>query len=160
MGFKISAEDLHRLQNAKDGEIVIGNGVNLEFIERATVAKGVLDVKTEVVADMLKGASEKEFQAFLIGYAQKKGWRVAHFRKVLVTVGKKTHYETPAAADGAGWPDLVLCRPPEILFVELKVKKNPLTFEQDKWISDIGKCGMSVHIWRPEDWEVIAQLLD
>ena len=48
--------------------------------------------------------NEAEFQRMVIDMAHLFGWRVAHFRKV------QTHgrWMTAVAADGKGFPDLVL----------------------------------------------------
>ena len=48
--------------------------------------------------------SEKDLQRGIIDLACALGYRVAHFRPVQTS----TAWRTPVAADGAGWPDLVL----------------------------------------------------
>lgn len=53
----------------------------------------------------------------------------------------------------AGFPDLVLVRPPEILFVELKSAKGKLTAEQETWLASLRACGLEVYVWRPADYE-------
>lgn len=58
-----------------------------------------------------------------------------------------------------GWPDLVLCRPPEILFVELKSEKGRTRPEQQEWISALHACGLEVHLWRPSDFDVLHERL-
>jgi hypothetical protein len=58
-----------------------------------------------------------------------------------------------------GWPDLVLCRPPEILFIELKAEKTRVTKEQHRWVQALCECGLEVYIWRPGDWDEIQARL-
>lgn len=52
-----------------------------------------------------------------------------------------------------GWPDLVLCRPPEILFLELKAEKTRVTSEQNAWIAALTACGLEAGIYRPSDFD-------
>ena len=54
-----------------------------------------------------------------------------------------------------GWPDLVLARPPGILFAELKLDRGRVSREQTYWIELLRSCGQEVHVWRPRDWEAI-----
>jgi hypothetical protein len=52
----------------------------------------------------------------------------------------------------AGFPDLVLCRPPRLLMVELKREAGKLTQAQAEWMFDLGRCeGVEAAIWRPSD---------
>ena len=36
-----------------------------------------------------------------------------------------------------GWPDLVLCRPPEIIFAELKTDRGGVPPAQREWLNDL-----------------------
>jgi len=58
-----------------------------------------------------------------------------------------------------GWPDLVLVRPPEIVYVELKTDKGRLTAHQRAWLAVLEDCGQEVHVWRPRDLEVVHERL-
>ena len=69
--------------------------------------------------------TETELQAAVIEVAHLFGWRCAHFRPAMTKHG----WRTPVAADGAGWPDLLLCRERTIA-VELKSAKGRLSLEQ------------------------------
>lgn len=71
---------------------------------------------------------ESDFQRTVIEMAQHLGWRVAHFRPAQTEKG----WRTPVAADGKGWPDLVLVRD-RVLFVELKTDKGKLSLDQEQW---------------------------
>ena len=55
-----------------------------------------------------------------------------------------------------GFPDLVLARDGEVLFVELKSSKGKPTTEQVIWLNELGGgC-----VWRPDDWPRIQAVLE
>lgn len=103
-----------------------------------------------------KKMSEKQMSKAVIDLAHLHGWKVAHFH---TAQGKEGRYITPVAGDGKGFPDLVLVRPPKILFAELKVAYNRTTEEQDAWLDLLGECvpaeyiNVQVHIWRDKDYD-------
>lgn len=114
----------------------------------------------------MRRPSEKQLQNAVIEEARLRGWRVAHFRPARVMRGGKEIYETPVAADGKGFPDLVLVRPPRLMFVEMKSHIGKASPEQLTWLSDLSKCAVvvngdyppeealvEVYVWRPNDWE-------
>ena len=60
----------------------------------------------------------------------------------------------------AGFPDLVLCRPPRVLFVELKSEQGKLTSDQERWAVGLRACpGVEFFIWRPSNWPQVVQTL-
>lgn len=75
------------------------------------------------------------------------GWKCAHFRPAMTKHG----WRTPVAADGKGWPDLVLCRD-RVLFVELKSDIGKRTPEQEQWGDTLYHAGADYFVWRPADW--------
>ncbi len=112
--------------------------------------------------------SEAAFQAQVIQLARLKGWRVAHFRKAQ---NGKGQWRTPVAADGAGFPDLVLVRD-RVIFAELKTNAGQLSPDQRAWrnaLADVGsghchECGgvteyLRWEVWRPRDWDHITEAL-
>jgi hypothetical protein len=104
--------------------------------------------------------SEAEFQAQVIDLAHLHHWRVAHFRKVRVQrANGTTYYETPAAADGAGWPDLVLVRRGVLIVAELKTDAGSTTGEQVRWLESLRGAGVNAVIWRPCMWAEIEEAL-
>ena len=101
-----------------------------------------------------KPITEREFQTQVIQLARMCGWRVAHFRPARVMVNGKETWRTPCEGDAAGFPDLVLARPREVHFRELKGSKGKLSADQQEWLRAVdGK------VWRPEDWAEIEGLL-
>jgi hypothetical protein len=100
--------------------------------------------------------TEAEFQSQVIDLAHLFGWTVAHFRPALTSKG----WRTPVQADGAGYPDLTLVRPPRVVFVELKSADGKLTDRQRTWLDLFGACpGVRVELWRPADWDAIVAAL-
>jgi hypothetical protein len=94
--------------------------------------------------------TEAELQACVLDLAKVMHWRCAHFRPAQTSHG----WRTPVAADGKGFPDLVLCKPGRLLFVELKAHGARLSHEQQEWVWALSAVGlMNVHVWRPADWE-------
>ena len=53
-----------------------------------------------------------------------------------------------------GFPDLVLVRPPRLIFAELKTAKGPLSAPQKVWREELELLAAPVeyHVWRPADW--------
>jgi hypothetical protein len=101
--------------------------------------------------------SEKSFQKRVISLAKLHGWRVAHFRPAQNARGD---WRTPVAADGKGFPDLVMVRDGDLIFAELKAKIGRLSTEQQEWLNQLNKThGVTVCVWRPSDWELIVELL-
>lgn len=108
---------------------------------------------------------EAQFQGQVIDLAHVYRWRVAHFRPAQTARG----WRTPVEADGAGFPDLVLTRPYELIFAELKAAKGTTSSAQDAWLQMLGAVADGVHamrpvagratvevyLWRPADFEAI-----
>ncbi len=58
-----------------------------------------------------------------------------------------------------GFPDLVLCRPPRVVYAELKSEKGKVTPEQSAWLEDLRARRQEVYVWRPTDLDQIAAVL-
>ena len=93
--------------------------------------------------------TEKELQAAVIELAHLYGWFVAHFRPAQNARGD---WRTPVAADGKGFPDLVMVRREQLMFVELKSAKGRLSPEQEIWIAKLDDTCAEVFVWYPKDW--------
>lgn len=100
---------------------------------------------TGVPAAFLVRMSETEFQQKIIDWAKLNGWM---------------HYHTHnSQRSPSGFPDLVLVRPPEIIYAELKAEKKYPTPKQRIWIASLEACGQEVYLWRPSDWTEIENRL-
>lgn len=89
--------------------------------------------------------SEKEFQGQVEQLAKQLGWAVHH------------HWLSIKSSEG--WPDLVLIRPPRLLFRELKTDTGQVTAEQQMWLDWLRQCRQDVGVWRPRDWHDIEVTL-
>jgi len=90
--------------------------------------------------------TEAQHQAAILELAQLTGWRWYHV--------------PDSRRCPAGFPDLVLCRPPVLLFVECKTDKGRIRPEQHEWLAALHGCdGVQVRVWRPRDWEEIEETL-
>lgn len=98
--------------------------------------------------------TEAQFQKAVIDLARVTGWLVAHFRPARTEDG----WRTPVAADGAGFPDLVLVRD-RVLYRELKSESGRVRPDQQRWHERLAMGGADIAVWRPADWPAIASTL-
>lgn len=102
------------------------------------------------------GVKENALQRLIVAKARRMHWLVAHFHTVEAVIpntGGRTHWITPVAADGKGFPDLILLRD-RILVVEVKGTGGKLRPDQIKWLSAFRLVpGVEVHVWSPKEWE-------
>ena len=100
--------------------------------------------------------TEREFTDELLKWAKAYGWRRFHAR----TSGRMSNGRAiPTVQGESGFPDLVLVRPPRLIFAELKVGKNRLSDAQVAWWSDLVATSTEVYEWRPADWSRILVVL-
>jgi glycine/D-amino acid oxidase-like deaminating enzyme len=81
--------------------------------------------------------TEADWQELVVQYARLQGWWCFH------------PYDSRKSQ--AGWPDLVLMRPPELVIVELKSQRGKVTQEQERVLAMLDECGVEAHLWRPAD---------
>jgi hypothetical protein len=91
--------------------------------------------------------NERELQDLVLQTAHVFRWRVAHFRSVLTKHG----WQTPVAADGAGFPDFLLARD-RLVFMEFKHGYNKLEPEQVIWKEWIEAAGVEWYEIRAAQW--------
>jgi ribosomal protein L37E len=101
--------------------------------------------------------SEKAWQTTVLDLARRGGWR--------------SYHTFDSRRSSAGFPDLVLVRPPELIFVEVKAEKGKTTPEQDAWLEDLGVVAhmvacvevvahhVRVFVWRPSDFDEVCRVL-
>ena len=90
---------------------------------------------------------EARFQSAVIALATLRGWK---------------HYHTyDSRRSVAGFPDLVLVRREQLIFAELKANDNSHpSAEQTEWLEALRRTGScEVFVWRPSDWDRIAEIL-
>jgi Holliday junction resolvase len=90
--------------------------------------------------------TEKEFAAQVVQLAKTCGWKV---------------YRTWLPINSpAGFPDLVLVRGSEALFVELKSEKGTLKPAQEEWLNALQHVEtVNAFCWRPCHWDMIEEAL-
>lgn len=91
----------------------------------------------------LKG---RELQRAIIDTAHRLGWLVAHTPPVSTERG----WRTAVAADGKGFPDLVLVRD-RLMVREIK-GTDSLSPEQKMWLEAFRKAGIDAGVWTPKEW--------
>lgn len=75
----------------------------------------------------------------------------SHVTKLARMLGWWRFHPFDSRRSQAGWPDLVLLRPPQILLRELKADKGQISPEQQQVLDMLAACGLDVGIWRPRD---------
>jgi hypothetical protein len=99
--------------------------------------------------------SEKGWQSTVLDIAKLGGWR--------------TYHTFDSRRSTAGYPDLTLTRPPELIFAELKAEKGRTAPEQEAWLEDLqvvaewSNSGVGevvrVYLWRPSDFDEVRRVL-
>ena len=99
--------------------------------------------------------SEQAFMATVLQAAEIYGWWTYH-----------TH---DSRRSNAGFPDLVLIKPPRVLFLEVKSERGRLSRAQADVLAMLQECGplscrferdgVSAAMVRPSDWEQIVEWL-
>ena len=92
--------------------------------------------------------NEKEFLEMIRDEATLTGWDLIY------------HTRNSRCSD-KGFPDLVLVRPPRLLFTELKMKGNKPTPEQELWLEKLQQIpGIEAYLWYcPDDMDPIKEIL-
>jgi len=98
--------------------------------------------------------TEAAFQQTVIDLAHMLGWKVAHFRPARTEKG----WRTPVAADGAGFPDLVLVRE-RVVFMELKSDRGRLSVAQRAWLDDLSAAGVEAYCFYPDEFDAVRDVL-
>lgn len=89
--------------------------------------------------------SERDFQEQVTTLARLLGWSCYH-----------TH---DSRRSRAGWPDLALWRGERLILAELKTEKGRVTKEQREVLDGLGLTPAEVYLWRPSDWDALAEVL-
>ena len=90
--------------------------------------------------------SERKLQSEVEALAKLAGWLYFH-----VYDSRRSAY---------GFPDVVLLRPPYLIFAELKSARGKLTAHQKLWARLLRLVpGVEYYEWRPADWDAIIERL-
>jgi len=74
--------------------------------------------------------------------------------------GFKFYFTWSSIHSPRGLPDLVLCKPPRLIFAELKTEKGIVSPHQQEWLDALAQClGVEVYLWRPSDIEKVVEIL-
>lgn len=84
----------------------------------------------------------------------------AQVRILAAVYGFRRYHTYRSKRSPAGFPDLVLVKPPRLIFAELKSDDGRTTADQDEWLADLGRVpAAETYVWRPGDLELIAEIL-
>jgi len=114
-----------------------------------------LEASCSMMATEGKTIREDEFQRLVMVLAERNGWMTCHVRRAIMSDGRML-----TATSSPGFPDLTLCRPPQLVFLELKAERGRTSPEQTRWIRSVQGCdGVEAYIVKPSDWREILGLL-
>ena len=90
--------------------------------------------------------TEAELQDAIIAAAELSGWLVYH--------------DHDSRRNRPGLPDLILCKPPRVVFLELKSDKGRLRPEQQLWLRALEDCDtIASALVRPDDLAAVISYL-
>ena len=97
--------------------------------------------------DALSGVvSEAQWQQTVIEAAELFGWWVFH--------------DHDSRRNQAGFPDLVLIRPPRVMFLELKRETGKVSKAQKGVLDMLDECpGVEADVARPSNWPALVEWL-
>ena len=87
---------------------------------------------------MVYQIKEQHLQQAVIDLAELNGWLWFH--------------DFDSRKNQPGFPDLVLVRPPHVIWVELKSERGRPTKQQKEWLKQLNQCGQECYIWRPSHY--------
>lgn len=88
---------------------------------------------------------ENAFRDTVVAHAKYRGWLV--------------YWTWNSKHSPAGFPDLFMVRGDRIVVAELKVGRNKPTAAQRQWLDAFDGAGIVPHLWRPEDFDEIEEVL-
>jgi hypothetical protein len=81
-------------------------------------------------------------------------------RRVAVREGWKAYHTYTSKRSEPGFPDLVLIKPPVVLFSEVKRHGAQPTLDQQRWLEALQCCTqVETYLWFPEDMAAITARL-
>lgn len=90
--------------------------------------------------------TESDLQAVIVETAELAGWLVFH--------------DHDARRNPAGLPDLILVKPPRVVFLELKTDTGRIRPAQQVWLDALAQCDtIASALIRPEHLETVIEYL-
>jgi len=81
-------------------------------------------------------------------------------REIATRCGWIRYHTFNSRRSPSGFPDLVLVKPPRVVFAELKSGTGKPTPKQVEWLGLLSACpGVETFLWRPDDLDDIARVL-
>lgn len=100
---------------------------------------------------VLSHVTEAEWQGHVLLWARNRHWLRLHFHD-----SRNQEWDTDA-----GFPDLVLCRPPRLILAELKKESGVLSTNQRVWLDALRACpGVETYVWKPSDEDAVKAVLE
>lgn len=108
---------------------------------------------------LLRAIPESSWQRTVITCAMLNGWRVHLVPDALYRRSFAVSKHGANQGD-KGFPDLILCRPPRIVAIEVKAEAGRIRPEQQQWLDELSMVeGVETYIWRPRDWSEVEKVL-
>jgi len=105
-----------------------------------------MTARRAATAEVVPPESERSFQAAVLTAARVLGWR--------------TYHTFDARRSAAGFPDIVLVKPPRVVFIELKSERGRLSADQVLWLDVLGQCpNVESYMFRPSSWADVIRVL-
>lgn len=100
----------------------------------------------ELASEATRGHPERDWREQVVEAAKLAGW-------VCYWTWNSVH-------SPAGMPDLILCKPPMLVFAELKTETGKVTDSQKCWLELLSQAtDVRSTIWRPSDWPDVLEVL-
>lgn len=96
--------------------------------------------------------SESQWSGLVVELARLGGWTLRYH----VFNSKRSNF---------GFPDWVLCKPPRLIFAELKSDVGKTTDDQEAWLAGLREVEkatgglVQAYVWRPSDYPEVVEIL-
>ena len=81
-------------------------------------------------------------------------------RRTARLYGWRTYHTHDSRRSEPGFPDIVMVRGSRLVFAELKTARGRVTPDQRAWLDALHGVGApEVHLWRPDDWPQVLDVL-
>jgi hypothetical protein len=96
--------------------------------------------------------SESQWSGLVLELARLGGWSLRYH----TWTSKRSSF---------GFPDWVLCKPPRLVFAELKAEAGKLSDDQEAWLAGLREVEhatrglVQAYVWRPSDYPEVVEIL-